>query len=584
MRLFPFLDLQKLSEDRLDDLCEIYSNSDENTHQYFDYLKCNLNLIREINKRKKNLEETNDDQKNKMDKLISTIESLQKQFSDSEKVNDQLLNQLNDSKELINEQQNKTKELETKVTSLQKQSIESDNINNQLKNQLKDSKDLINEQQNKMKELESQVSQLQNKLTSSEKEMNDVRKQLDEIFLIKGTIDAKVENGLIVSAEINLKEKSLSLDTSKSKFIISTSGEKSLGKEAYEKGDPITSLHMKTSSYLCRPGTFFVRCIVFNSNGKSNEIVSNSVTTSGSCASFGYEGKPSKISLYKGKYKLEVWGAKGGDSTGKGYGNPRKERSLVQGGLGGYSRGVLNLEKNETIYVYVGGEGCPSELTEGSSTKGGFPDGGGTKTGHARSESTAVPGTGGGSTSIRIGSDTNYTRVIVAGGGGGASGCCCYVDPGGFGGGLIGGNCTYESSLKSQGAGTQTGSTRGLGCGDDRHGNSGQFGLGATNNYSKGCDSGGGGGGGWYGGGSGGYGYGAYCSSGGGGSGWTFTESSLKNWQSGDSANASKFALNSSYYLSDVACIGGNEDFPSPDGNGTEHGHNGKGFAKITPL
>ena len=56
--LFQFLDLQKLSEKQLDDLCEIYSNSDEKTRQYFNYLKCNLNLIREMSKRKKNVEET----------------------------------------------------------------------------------------------------------------------------------------------------------------------------------------------------------------------------------------------------------------------------------------------------------------------------------------------------------------------------------------------------------------------------------------------------------------------------------------------------------------------------------------------
>ena len=203
-----------ISEDRLDDLCEIYSNSDENTRQYFNYLKCNLNLIREINKRKKNLEETNDEQKNELNELKSKISSLQKQFNDSEQINNQLQIRLKDSNELINEQQNKTKELETKLSSLQKQSCDSEQINNQLQIRLKDSNELINEQQNKMKQLENQVSQLQNKLTSSEKEINDFRKQLDEIFFIKGKISAKVENGLFISAEINLKEKGSSLDTS----------------------------------------------------------------------------------------------------------------------------------------------------------------------------------------------------------------------------------------------------------------------------------------------------------------------------------------------------------------------------------
>ena len=127
-------------------------------------------------------------------------------------------------------------------------------------------------------------------------------------------------------------------------------------------------------------------------------------------------------------------------------------------------------------------------------------------------------------------------------------------------------------------------STRGLGEGDDRHGDPGGFGSGATGKYCSGCDSGGGGGGGWYGGGSGGYGNGDYCSSGGGGSGWTFTESSMKTFQSGDSSNSSKFALTSDYYLTDAICVGGNEEFPRPDGNGNERGHSGHGYAKITPF
>lgn len=252
--------------------------------------------------------------------------------------------------------------------------------------------------------------------------------------------------------------------------------------------------------------------------------------------------------------------------------------------MGGYSRGTLNLKKNETVYVYVGGKGLTASSSDGSCTKGGFPDGGGTKTGNYCNDYPTVPGTGGGSTSIRIGSDTNYARVIVAGGGGGASGSSVFIEPGGFRGGLIGGNCSYESSITSQGAGTQTGSSPGLGQGSDRNGYPGQFGLGATSNYRHGCDSGGGGGGGWYGGGSGGYGSSVRCSSGGGGSGWTFTEPSLKKWQSGDSANASKFVLDSSYYLTDVMCMGGKEEFPRLDGNGTERGHNDHGYAKITPL
>ena len=73
---------------------------------------------------------------------------------------------------------------------------------------------------------------------------------------------------------------------------------------------------MKTS-FLCKSGVYYVRCIVFNANGVINEILSKAVTKSGSSFDFGYENQ-AEIILYRGKYKLEVWGAKGGDSTGDG--------------------------------------------------------------------------------------------------------------------------------------------------------------------------------------------------------------------------------------------------------------------------
>lgn len=123
--LFPFLDLQKLSDDRLDELCEKYSKSNENTQHCFDYLKCNLNLINEINNRKKTLQEMNDEQQNKMKDLETKISSLQKQFDDSEKVNAQLQKQFDDSEKVISEQQSKVKDLEA---SLQKQINDSEKV------------------------------------------------------------------------------------------------------------------------------------------------------------------------------------------------------------------------------------------------------------------------------------------------------------------------------------------------------------------------------------------------------------------------------------------------------------------------
>lgn len=90
------------------------------------------------------------------------------------------------------------------------------------------------------------------------------------------------------------------------------------------------------------------------------------------------------------------------------------------------------------------------------------------KTSFRRKDCPTVPGTGGGSTSIEIGTDTSYARMIVTGGRGGSSGLNAVVDRGSFGGGQIGGSCTYKATLQSQGAGIQIDST--CDCEKDRTG------------------------------------------------------------------------------------------------------------------
>ncbi|MDR1495326.1 MAG: prepilin-type N-terminal cleavage/methylation domain-containing protein, partial [Clostridiales Family XIII bacterium] len=53
-----------------------------------------------------------------------------------------------------------------------------------------------------------------------------------------------------------------------------------------------------------------------------------------------------------GRYKLEVWGAAGGDPKAMTY-----YPIIAPAGKGAYSRGVVNLKENDTIYLYVGGKG-----------------------------------------------------------------------------------------------------------------------------------------------------------------------------------------------------------------------------------
>ena len=146
--LLQFLDLQQLSDDRIEELCDLYSKSEK---KYFDYSGCNINYIKE--------------------------------------------------------------------------------------------------QQNKMKELQIQISKLMNQLTNSENEMNDIKKQLKIACQINGQIVASVKNGLLIRAQINLTAIGKSIDFIRSKYIISLSNAETIGKEAYEKGEPITTFQTNTDHF-----------------------------------------------------------------------------------------------------------------------------------------------------------------------------------------------------------------------------------------------------------------------------------------------------------------------------------------------
>lgn len=111
----------------------------------------------------------------------------------------------------------------------------------------------------------------------------------------------------------------------------------------------------------------------------------------GDILNFAYTGAVQSITLPKGKFQLECWGAQGGYRSSSRY-----------GGKGGKSYGILTLAKPTILYIYVGGSG----RTGG--TSGGF-NGGGSRPSYYG---------GGGASDIRIGTDSLYARVIVAGGGG----------------------------------------------------------------------------------------------------------------------------------------------------------------------
>lgn len=269
----------------------------------------------------------------------------------------------------------------------------------------------------------------------------------------------------------------------------------------------------------------------------------------GDILNFDYTGAVQSVTLPKGTYKLECWGAQGGNRS-----QDSASATVTGSGLGGYSIGTLTLTQLTTCYIYVGGQGGMSSSTGNVKVEGGFNGGG-----FASHESTGDPGNGGGgATDVRIAQDSLYARIIVAGGGGGLGED---NETGGYGGGETGGAGSGNTSLTQ--ASQTSGGTNSFG-----------FGLGG-NTYNGGA-----GGGGWYGGASrysvSSYSTGSDSEGGGGGSGYVYTSSTAKNYPSG-------CLLNSSYYLSNAQTIAGNNSFVSPTGS-SETGHSGNGYCRITVI
>ena len=148
-------------------------------------------------------------------------------------------------------------------------------------------------------------------------------------------------------------------------------------------------------------------------------------------AYFSFTGSEQTFTISKtGTYKLEVWGAQGGGSLA---GDVSEEPA----GYGAYSAGIVNLNKDDVLYIYVGGKG--TNASKGLNVAGGY-NGGGSGTWDNNDDEAA--GGGGGATHIALRSGLLSTLeeykddiLIVAGGGGGKS----WRSGGGSGGGYIGG-------------------------------------------------------------------------------------------------------------------------------------------------
>ena len=165
---------------------------------------------------------------------------------------------------------------------------------------------------------------------------------------------------------------------------------------------------------------FGIHIVATNNDTLSTSMISEVFTHTGDVIEY--------IVPANGTYKLELWGASGGN------------KDSYTGGLGSYVSGYTQLEKGTTLYLYIGGAGAEKTITGGYNGGSSITEG---------QENYGSPG--GGATDIRTtgGKWNNFeslkSRIIVAAGGGGAnnrnfnSTTVVYgAGNGGSGGGLIG--------------------------------------------------------------------------------------------------------------------------------------------------
>lgn len=334
----------------------------------------------------------------------------------------------------------------------------------------------------------------------------------------------------------------------------------------------ITVIECKNTALYTRINNSMKKATAFYFKLNNNKMYGvGSANYNGSVMNFDYTGSVQTATLTPGAYKLECWGAQGGNSN-------QSNGTYGNGGKGGYSTGILNVSTNTTIYITVGGQGQNGILN--TRTAGGF-NGGGDGYG---THNFGVGGGGGGASDISLMSpvfshssyfinnirDTNslLSRIIVAGGGGSAGyDVSNNAANGGAGGGTTGQDGLSNRVYHGTGGKQTTFGTGGSSEESNRYSVQAKFGCGAS--ASNSTDVAPGGGGGWYGG-------GLHCDSAGGGSGYVYTPTTASNYPSG-------CLLNSAYYLSNAQTIAGNQSFPSPTG-GTETGHSGNGYVRITKL
>jgi len=303
---------------------------------------------------------------------------------------------------------------------------------------------------------------------------------------------------------------------------------------------------------------------------------------------FDYTGASQTFTApYTGTYKIECWGAKGGDDPLNGGALP---------GKGAYTSGYINLTLGKQLFIYIGGVG---NSNSSQANYGGW-NGGGTSSSF---QNTCFPSGGGGSTDVRLikhsssdgwsGAFSLRSRIMVAAGGGGCFGAETTIAYGANAGGFKG-YVPYNSVNSSfmepiyDGTGTSQISSGSCPAYDDPNWEYykyiqdgtiypwGSFGY--ANQLYADCWWAGGGGGGWWGG---------VSIFGRGGCGGSSFISGMPNCVAMSADGTQNNSINYmtingiTYSFISPVMEDGASSMPSPAG-GTEIGHTGNGYARIT--
>ena len=147
-------------------------------------------------------------------------------------------------------------------------------------------------------------------------------------------------------------------------------------------------------------------------NGVYSDPLDGKCSISFGSAKYNYTGHEEiYTATIDGTYKIEVWGAQGGPGNN------------VEGGYGAYSTIIVDLDKDDKLYINVGGKGLGTSGHYDSIGAGGYNGGGNGCNG----ANDRYAGGGGGATSVALESgllstfSTKPDKLLVVAGGGGGS-------------------------------------------------------------------------------------------------------------------------------------------------------------------